>query len=481
MKRKLFLILLIICTTQLNAQWVGMWDVPVALSDSTSDNCNAFLFYSYYNNNDLIVFWDKSNDSLSTEIWMDKLMDADTAEVILSDQGIHYTNPMVIDAQYYPYPDSVLYVLYETDQNGNKDIYYIVMLPDGNFTDPAPLALSQYDDTQLSVGREDFYDAITDDLNIVAWISNACLYASILTYDNGQFFTDPVMIDSLGCNAPSVSAGGYSSDNILYEKQDSTGSFIYDIDHIGNGLWSAPTLFSDTYESKNPTRAGLWRYECWSSFVDTSWRIALYDWGAVDLYDISSPVPFDPAVLGFSVGVDGPFGGDYIAITFPDNGVDEIFMSGTDWGGTDFVNFSNSGTMNRNPKFFGGEHLSTWYWHDYIIWESFRNGHWQLWSSNVPQSVGSIADDGLQYSFISSYPNPFSKETTLSFTLESRSDVLVEAYDIQGRKVDIISDQYYDQGEHQLRWNSQQLPDGLYIVKMTVGDKSYTSRVIKSH
>ncbi len=477
----LFIItIIIICSTQLNAQWIGMWELPVALSDSSSDNCNAFLFLSYYSSNDLIVFWDKSNDSLSTELWMDNLMDADTAEVILSDPGIHYTHPMVIDAQYYPYPDSILYVLYETDQNGNIDIYYIVMLPDGTFTDPEPLALSQHDDIQLSVGRENFYDAVTNDLNIVAWISNGCLYASTLINDNGQFFSEPVMIDSLGCNAPSVSAGSYSSNNILYEKEDSIGSFIYQVDYNGDGEWSAPILFFDSYESMNPTRAGLWGYECWSSYVDTSWRIALYDWGAIDLYDISSPVPFDPAVLGFSIGVAGAFGGDYIAITYPDNGVDEIFMSGTDWGGTDFVNFSNSGTMNRNPKFFGGEHLNQWYWHDYIIWESFRNGHWQLWSSNVPQSVGSISDEKLEDRFISSHPNPFTHETTLEFTLDAKSDVLIEVYDNRGMKVDEIANRNMTRGEHQLRWNGEGLPAGVYIIKMMVGDKAYTSKLIKS-
>jgi len=79
------------------------------------------------------------------------------------------------------------------------------------------------------------------------------------------------------------------------------------------------------------------------------------------------------------------------------------------------------------------------------------------------------------------HPNPFTQETTLAYELESPEDVLIEAYDAQGRLVDEIVNRGYDQGEHQLRWNAQSLPDGIYIIKMMVGDKIYTSKILKSH
>jgi len=79
------------------------------------------------------------------------------------------------------------------------------------------------------------------------------------------------------------------------------------------------------------------------------------------------------------------------------------------------------------------------------------------------------------------YPNPFTQETTLTFELKSQNDVLIEAYDTQGRLVDEIVRRNYNQGKHQLRWNAQSLPDGIYIIKMMVGDKVYSNKIIKSH
>ena len=49
----------------------------------------------------------------------------------------------------------------------------MVYLPNGSFTDPEPLTTSLYDDTQLSVDRNGFYDANITDLNNLAWISDA--------------------------------------------------------------------------------------------------------------------------------------------------------------------------------------------------------------------------------------------------------------------------------------------------------------------
>lgn len=84
---------------------------------------------------------------------------------------------------------------------------------------------------------------------------------------------------------------------------------------------------------------------------------------------------------------------------------------------------------------------------------------------------------GLEYLL---HPNPFTHETTLEFTLETRSDVLIEVYDNQGLKVDVITNHSMDKGEHQLRWNGNTLPAGIYIITMTTRGKTYSAKVIKT-
>ncbi|MCK4569703.1 MAG: T9SS type A sorting domain-containing protein [Bacteroidales bacterium] len=78
------------------------------------------------------------------------------------------------------------------------------------------------------------------------------------------------------------------------------------------------------------------------------------------------------------------------------------------------------------------------------------------------------------------HPNPFTHETTLEFTLDSRSDVAIEVYDNRGIRVGTIANQSFDQGEHQLRWDGSRLTAGVYIVKMVIGDRVYMAKVVKT-
>ena len=168
----------------------------------------------------------------------------------------------------------------------------------------------------------------------------------------------------------------------------------------------------------------------------------------------------------------------WIAITHPENDFDEIFMT-EGFGASNFENFSNSGTMNKNPQFYHGEAYD-YCWYDYLVWESQRNGHWQIWTSKVIQCAGFIGEENVTESFLSIHPNPFTYETSLEFTLDTRSDVTIEIYDNRGKHISTIANKTFDQGEHQLRWDGAGLSAGIYIIKMTVGDMVYTSKVVKS-
>lgn len=53
------------------------------------------------------------------------------------------------------------------------------------------------------------------------------------------------------------------------------------------------------------------------------------------------------------------------------------------------------------------------------------------------------------------YPNPFLQKTTISFSLEKRSQVSILIYDVTGNLIYSLKDDYYDAGEHSSEWNSQ--------------------------
>jgi hypothetical protein len=462
----------------LQSQSFWEWTDPVPLSDSISDNANAFLYLDYYSES-LFMFWERSEDSLSTAIWMDNILDGEAAEVVFSDPSIHYRHPRIINAHHLPYSDTLFYLFFETDQNGNTDIYYSSYLMDGSFTEPLPFAATPDNDTQLSTGRAEFFDGIANVINTAAWISNGKLYARSLVYDGGWFFDDAVVIDSGNCSNPVVASAEFYDNKILYQKDEPGGSHLYQTLYAGNN-WNTPELFYDSTDSRNPTMASYYIHPCWSTGTDSSWTVMIEDYNTYLVYNISGPEPYDPAVLGVVMGVKtwGPL--VIVAIAHPDNGVDEIFM--TEWSNPDFSNFSNSGTMNRNPRFFHGEYYDygSWCWWDYLLWESQRNGHWQIWSSKYLQCVGGTDETSGVVAGFSVYPNPFSARTTISFTPEQASYISIKIYDQKGIYTRTLVNRHFNSGRHQLDWSAEGLAAGLYILKMECCGEIRTVRLVKT-
>ena len=66
------------------------------------------------------------------------------------------------------------------------------------------------------------------------------------------------------------------------------------------------------------------------------------------------------------------------------------------------------------------------------------------------------------------YPNPFAGETTLEFMAQKLAHVRLDVFDLLGRRVETVVDQLHSRGVYQVRWNSESLPRGVYLVRMEV-------------
>jgi photosystem II stability/assembly factor-like uncharacterized protein len=70
-------------------------------------------------------------------------------------------------------------------------------------------------------------------------------------------------------------------------------------------------------------------------------------------------------------------------------------------------------------------------------------------------------------SFVSCYPNPAVTQTTISYSIPSRSSIRLTASDITGRQVAILADEVEDGGIHSVEWNTSLLPSGSYILTLS--------------
>jgi hypothetical protein len=76
------------------------------------------------------------------------------------------------------------------------------------------------------------------------------------------------------------------------------------------------------------------------------------------------------------------------------------------------------------------------------------------------------------------YPNPFNPSTTIEFTTSISENVKLEVYDITGRKVATLLDQWMPQGQHSAVFDASNLSSGTYMYVLTVGQHRMNRKMV---
>jgi hypothetical protein len=74
-----------------------------------------------------------------------------------------------------------------------------------------------------------------------------------------------------------------------------------------------------------------------------------------------------------------------------------------------------------------------------------------------------------EYSLFQNYPNPFNPSTTLRFTLAYDNSVSINIYSVLGEKVMDLTNKKFAAGVHEIEFNGNELPSGIYLYTFTVG------------
>ena len=78
-------------------------------------------------------------------------------------------------------------------------------------------------------------------------------------------------------------------------------------------------------------------------------------------------------------------------------------------------------------------------------------------SNNVPKS----------FYLFNNYPNPFNSNTNIEFQLSRRSFIMLQIFDINGKLVDVLENEYLNSGRYRTQWYANNYSSGVYFVKMT--------------
>jgi len=79
---------------------------------------------------------------------------------------------------------------------------------------------------------------------------------------------------------------------------------------------------------------------------------------------------------------------------------------------------------------------------------------------------------------IQNYPNPFNDQTIIKYNLPASAEVKLEIHDILGRRIESLMDGNQPAGYHDIIWQADDLPSGMYFFKLQAGDFVDTKKML---
>jgi hypothetical protein len=97
-------------------------------------------------------------------------------------------------------------------------------------------------------------------------------------------------------------------------------------------------------------------------------------------------------------------------------------------------------------------------------------------TNDVVAGIGSNAS--LKFALYQNFPNPFNPTTTIRFVIPTAGKVLLKVYDVTGRDIATLVDADLPAGTHQREFDGSALASGMYIYKLTAGEKTEQRKLL---
>lgn len=89
-------------------------------------------------------------------------------------------------------------------------------------------------------------------------------------------------------------------------------------------------------------------------------------------------------------------------------------------------------------------------------------------------SAGPISDNPYVFRLHHNYPNPFNPTTNISYEIPEAGDVRIQVYDVLGRQVATLVNEYQNAGFYTLQFDASRLASGQYIYRIQAGNRTMT-------
>jgi len=83
-----------------------------------------------------------------------------------------------------------------------------------------------------------------------------------------------------------------------------------------------------------------------------------------------------------------------------------------------------------------------------------------------------------QFKLNGNYPNPFNPSTVISFQLPETSNITLEIFNITGQHIQTLVSGRVTKGYHEVNFNGQNLPSGIYFYRLSGNNVNITKRMV---
>ena len=140
-------------------------------------------------------------------------------------------------------------------------------------------------------------------------------------------------------------------------------------------------------------------------------------------------------------------------------------------GGVDLINTSDGGAAILGQRYFELQQPRRHFWRDIII-------------KIAPIEDNDIAEGFESYDFphtvclMPSYPNPFNSTTHISYDLNEALNIKVTISNTKGQQIAVLDHGERATGTYNLTWNADNVPSGIYFIKLITPTVKLTRKVL---
>ncbi len=158
----------------------------------------------------------------------------------------------------------------------------------------------------------------------------------------------------------------------------------------------------------------------------------------------------------------------YVTVQNIDSNPDTVYVNGS----TSFTTITLSGTASAGSGYIRIKGSNT----------ALAN---KVWIDNVnfddnyaPSSINDTKSGIVrQFNLLQNYPNPFNPTTTIPFEISKASNVRIRVFDMAGKKVADLCDEFFQTGKHEISFNASNLSSGIYFYSIQADNFTTTRKM----